>query len=147
MFQVPQSDDSLLQGRHGLLADVWSHQPAELPQCQKLDEYVFISVHADPSELWHGLRHSAATCPSVHEQLKDVSCQCLLFYFNSNVEVCCPRSKVITFEISTSKFRFETAYVENTQVPILAPLWCHKGQWQFFMYILRMYAGLLKTFS
>lgn len=40
MFQVSQPDNSVLQGRHGVPADVRSHQPAELPQCQKLDEYV-----------------------------------------------------------------------------------------------------------
>lgn len=40
VFQVPQPDDSVLQGRHGVPADVRSHQPAELPQRQKLDEYV-----------------------------------------------------------------------------------------------------------
>lgn len=40
VFQVPQPDDGVLQGRHGVPADVWSHQPAELPQRSKLDECV-----------------------------------------------------------------------------------------------------------
>lgn len=39
-FQVPQSDHGVLQGRHGLPADVRPDQPAELPQRQELDEYV-----------------------------------------------------------------------------------------------------------
>lgn len=38
VFQVPQPDNGILPGCHGVLADVWSHQPAELPQRQKLDE-------------------------------------------------------------------------------------------------------------
>lgn len=43
VIQVPQSDHSILQGRHGIPADVWSDQPAEFPQRQKLDEWVGLS--------------------------------------------------------------------------------------------------------
>lgn len=45
LFQVPQSDHGILQGRHGLPTDVRPDQPAKLPQRPELDEYAGLVRH------------------------------------------------------------------------------------------------------